>query len=159
MTNTSRNKRTDTASGVIMASPQKIYRAFLDPETVASWRPPEGMKCQIYAFNPHEGGTFRMSFGCTDTNHLVRGKTSEHADVFQGRFLELTPDRRIVELIEFESGDPAFAGAMTVTTTLVPVPGGTKVTFLCENVPVGIQPGDHYKGMMSTLKNLAAFTQ
>ena len=100
-----------------------------------------------------------MSFGYTDTNHLVRGKTSEHADVFQGRFLELTPDRRIVELIEFESGDPAFAGAMTVTTTLVPVPGGTKVTFLCENVPVGIQPGDHYKGMMSTLKNLAAFTQ
>src|SRR5258706_13441313 len=94
MTNTSGNKRTDTASGVIMASPQKIYRAFLDPEAVASWRPPEGMKCQIYEFNPHEGGTFRMSFAYTDTNHLVRGKTSEQADVFQGRFLELTPDRR-----------------------------------------------------------------
>lgn len=117
------------------------------------------MKCQIYEFNPREGGTFRMSFGYTDTNHAVRGKTSEHADVFQGRFLELTPDKRIVELIEFESDDPAFAGKMTVTTTLVPVSGGTKVTILCENVPIEIQPDDHDKSMESTLKNLAAFTE
>jgi len=159
MTNTFSNKRTDAASRVIMASPQKIYEAFLDPEAVASWRPPEGMKCQIYEFNPREGGTFRMSFGYTDMNHEVRGKTSEHADVFKGRFLELTPGKRIVELIEFESDDPAFAGSMTVTTTLVPVPGGTEVTFLCENVPIGINPGDHYKGMTSTLQNLATFTE
>jgi uncharacterized protein YndB with AHSA1/START domain len=142
-----------------MASPQKIYQAFLDPEAVSSWRPPEGMKCQIYEFNPHVGGTFRMSFGFTDTNHAMRGKTSEHSDVFRGRFLELTPNKRIVELVEFESDDPAFAGAMTITTTIVPVSGGIEVTILCENVPIGIQPGDHDKGMASILKNLAVFTE
>jgi uncharacterized protein YndB with AHSA1/START domain len=159
MTNPFSNKRTDAASRVIRASPQDIFQAFLDPEAVALWRPPEGMKCKIYDFNPREGGTFRMSFGYIGTSHDVRGKTSEHEDVFQGRFLELTPDKRIVELIEFESDDPAFAGAMTVTTTLAPIPGGTEVIILCENVPVGIQPGDHFKGMESTLKNLAAFTE
>jgi uncharacterized protein YndB with AHSA1/START domain len=159
MTNTTNNKRTDTASSVIKASPQKIYQAFLDPEAIASWRPPEGMKCHIYEFNGREGGTFRMSFGYADKDHEVRGKTSEHEDVFKGRFMELIPDKRIVELIEFESDDPAFAGKMTITTTLVPVPGGTEVTFLAENVPAGIKPEDHYKGMTSTLKNLAAFTE
>ncbi|MDP4262988.1 MAG: SRPBCC family protein [Bacteroidota bacterium] len=153
------NKRSDSASKIIRASPQRIYQAFLDPKAVASWRPPEGMRCQIYAFDSHEGGTFQMSFGYTDMNHTVRGKTSEHADVFQGKFLELIPDQRIVELVEFESDNPAFAGAMTITTTLVPVQGGTEVTILCENVPVGIRPEDHDKGMESTLKNLAAFTE
>ena len=157
MTNAPDHQRIDSASKVIKASPQKIYQAFLDPEAIASWRPPEGMTCQIYEFNPHEGGIYRMSFSYTDTNHPVRGKTSEHADVFQGRFLELVPNKRIVELVEFESGDPAFAGTMTITTTLEPVPGGTEVTFICENVPTGIRLGDHYKGMMSTLKNLAVF--
>lgn len=159
MTNASGKKRTDSASRVILASPRTIYQAFLDPEAVASSRPPEGMKGQIYAFDPREGGTFRMSFAYTDTDHTVRGKTSEHADVFQGRFLELVPNERIVELVEFESDDPAFAGAMTIITTLAAVSGGTEVTILCENVPSGIRPSDHQTGLTSTLKNLAAFTE
>jgi len=159
MTNTFNNKRTVSASRVILASPETIYGAFLDQEAVATWRPPEGMKCQIYKFDPRKGGTFRMSFEFTCVNHEVRGKTSEHADVFKGRFLELVPNKRIVELVEFESDDPTFADAITITTTLAPVPGGTEVTILCENVPIGIQPGDHYEGMTSTLMNLAAFTE
>ncbi|MDP4213729.1 MAG: SRPBCC family protein [Bacteroidota bacterium] len=159
MTDALNNIRTDRASRVIRASPETIYRAFLQPEAIASWRPPEGMKCQIFEFNPRMGGSFLMSFGYTDTRHAVRGKTSEHADVFKGRFLELTPNQRIVELIEFESDDPAFAGPMTIITNLVPVPGGTEVEFVAENVPAGIQPADHDKGMQSTLKNLAAFTE
>jgi len=159
MTNTVGNTRTDSASRVIKASPQKIYQAFLDPDAIASWRPPEGMHCEIFEFNAREGGTYHMSFGYNDTEHEVHGKTSAHADVFQGRFMELVPDKRIVESIEFESDDPAFTGKMTITTTLVPVEGGTQVTFLAEHVPPGIKPEDHYKGMMSTLKNLAAFTE
>src|SRR5262249_43556189 len=113
----------------------------------------------IFEFEPREGGAFRMSFGYVDQVHDVPGKTSEHADVFHGRFLKLEPDKQIVEHVEFETDDPAFAGAMTVTTTLNSVPGGTEVTILCENVPVGIRPGDHEKGMASTLENLAAFTE
>jgi uncharacterized protein YndB with AHSA1/START domain len=159
MTEVSGKNRSDSASRVIRASPRAIYEAFLDPEAVASWRPPEGMTCQIYAFDPREGGTFRMSFAYMDTDHTERGKTSEHADVFQGRFLELVPNERIVELVEFESDDPAFAGAMTIITTLAAVAAGTEVTILCENVPSGIRPGDHQIGMTSTLKNLASFTE
>jgi uncharacterized protein YndB with AHSA1/START domain len=159
MTEASGKNRTDSASRVIRASPRAIYEAFLDPDAVASWRPPEGMTCQIYAFDPREGGTFRMSFAYTGTDHTVRGKTSEHADVFQGRFLELVPNERIVELVEFESDDPAFAGAMTITTTLAAVADGTEVTILCENVPSGIRPSDHQIGMTSTLQNLASFTE
>lgn len=157
MTHTSDKKRVDSASRFIMASPQTIYQAFLDPEAVASWRPPEGMKGQIYAFDPREGGTFRMSLAYTDDT--LRGKTSEHTDVIQGRFLELVPNERIVELVEFESDDPAFAGAMTVITTLTAISGGTEVTIRCENVPNGIRASDHQAGIMSTLNNLAAFTE
>lgn len=131
----------------------------MDPKAIASWRPPTGMKCQIFEFEPREGGAFRMSFSYADAVHDLPGKTSEHADVFHGRFSRLDPDKQIVELVEFETDDPAFAGAMTVTTTLAPVPGGTEVTILCENVPVGIRPGDHEKGMTSTLANLATFTE
>jgi uncharacterized protein YndB with AHSA1/START domain len=160
MQDTNVSKRTDTSSAMIRSSPHSIYKAFLNPEAVAQWRPPKGMKCRIYEFNPQAGGFFRMSYGYGDKNHEVPGKTSEHEDIFHGRFLELIPNKRIVELIEFESEDPAFAGEMKITTTLVPVPGGsTEVSFRCENVPVGIRPDDHNKGMKSSLENLAEFTE
>ncbi|MPZ39891.1 MAG: hypothetical protein GEU95_17890 [Rhizobiales bacterium] len=110
-----------------MASPQTAYRAFLDPEAVASWRTPEGMKGRVHAFEPREGGTFRMSFTYTDAGHAARGKTSEHADVFHGRFVELVPDERIVEAVEFETDDPAFAGAMTVITGIMYVGNAPKI--------------------------------
>ena len=121
MTNESGEKQTHSASKVIKASPGTIYQAFLDAKAVAAWRPPAGMKAHIYAFNPREGGTFRMAFEYANADHRVRGKTSEHADVFHGRFLELVPDKRIVELVEFESDDPAFSGAMTIITTFAAV--------------------------------------
>lgn len=84
MTNESGEKQTHSASKVIKASPGTIYQAFLDAKAVAAWRPPAGMKARIYAFNPREGGTFRMAFEYANADHRVRGKTSEHADVFQG---------------------------------------------------------------------------
>jgi uncharacterized protein YndB with AHSA1/START domain len=144
---------------VIRASPQTIYDAFLNPEAVAKWRPPHGMTAEIYAFDPREGGSYRMVFVYTAVDRTARGKTSENADVFHGRFLELVPGERIVEVVAFESDDPVFAGAMTVTTTLAVVPEGTEVSFVCENVPSGIRPSDHQVGMASTLAQLAAFTE
>ena len=95
------------------------------------------------------------------TNRDIRrpGKTSEHSDVVEGKFLELVPDERVVQLVEFESENPAFVGAMTMTWSLAAVPGGTEVTILCENVPEGIRQEDHDAGLRSTLENLAAFTE
>lgn len=115
-------KRTDVASNVIAAPSRAIYQAFLDPAAVATWRPPKGMSAVIHEFDPREGGAYRMALVYADAGHAVRGKTSEHADVFTGRFLELVPDERIVELVEFESDDPAFADAMTIVTTMTAVP-------------------------------------
>jgi uncharacterized protein YndB with AHSA1/START domain len=152
-------KRIDSASRIILASRQTIYQAFLDPETLVSWLPPGGMRGHIYAFDAREGGTYRMTLTYEGATHSVSGKTSEHSDVVRGRFLELVPDTRIVQLVEFESEDPTFAGAMTMTWSLAAVPGGTEVTITCENVPEGIRQEDHDAGLRSTLENLAAFTE
>jgi uncharacterized protein YndB with AHSA1/START domain len=131
----------------------------LDLEALVSWLPPAGMSGHIYEFDARNGGAYRMSLTYVGTEHSTLGKTSEHADVFQGRFLELVPDERIVQLVEFESDDPMFAGAMTMTWTLSAVPEGTDVTIICKNVPEGIRQDDHDAGMRSTLENLAAFTE
>jgi uncharacterized protein YndB with AHSA1/START domain len=151
--------RTDTASRIIKATPQRIYDAFLDPNSVASWRPPKGMTARIYAFEAREGGRYRMAFLYKDAKHQTRGKTSEHADVFDGRFVKLEPGKRIVEEVKFESEDPGFADAMRITTTLTSVLDGTEVRSVCENVPPSIKPEDHQAGMASTLENLAAFVE
>src|SRR5262245_55870779 len=95
--------RTDSASRVIKAAPDAIYRAYLDPRAVAQWRPPKGMRATIYAFDAREGGVYRMAFEYVGANHAVPGKTTAHADVFEGRFVELVPNERIVERVEFES--------------------------------------------------------
>lgn len=152
-------RRTDIASRIIRASPQALYRALLDPVAVAAWRPPQGMRCVIHAFDAREGGRFRMALIYAGAAHAAPGKTSAHVDLVEGRFRELVPDRRVVEIVAFESDDPAFAGAMTITTTLAAVTGGTEVTIRCDEVPPGISAEDHAAGMASTLANLAAFTE
>jgi uncharacterized protein YndB with AHSA1/START domain len=152
-------KRVDQASRVIKASPQTIYRALLDPQAIVTWRPPDGMTAQIHAFDGREGGSFRMSLPYTGPDHAVRGKTSENVDTVLVRFVELVPDKRVVERAEFETEDPAFGGGMAIITTLTPKPDGTEVTIRCEDVPSGIPPDVHEQAIASTLKKLAAFTE
>lgn len=159
MTNASNKKRTDSASRVIKASPQTIYEAFVDPESLVSWLPPKGMKGHIYEFDARAGSIYRMSLTYIGTDHSTPGKTSEHVDVFKGRFLDFIPNERIVQLVEFESDDPVFAGEMIMTWTLASVLNGTAVTVVCENVPEGIRKEDHDVGLRSTLENLAVFTE
>jgi uncharacterized protein YndB with AHSA1/START domain len=151
--------RTHSASRVINASPTAIYRAFLDPEAVATWRPPKGMTAQILAFEAREGGTYRMAFVYSNAHHALPGKTSEHVDAFCGRFIELVANVRIIERVRFETDDPDLAGVMTITTTLVPAADGTRITIRCENVPAAISESDHLAGMASTLDNLASFVE
>ncbi|ODT06298.1 MAG: ATPase [Mesorhizobium sp. SCN 65-20] len=150
-------RRTDTRSRIIKAAPEAVYRGLVEADAVASWRPPQGMRAEILAFDPREGGTYRMAFIYQDAGS--HGKSRNNADVFEGRFVELARNSRVVELIEFESDDPAFAGVMRIVTTLEPVTGGTRVTVSCEDVPPGIGEDDHQKGIASSLENLAAFTE
>lgn len=157
MINPGAKTRTDSASRIVQASPQAIYRALVDPKALATWLPPRGMTGEIFSFEPRVGGRYRMVLTYEASQHPAPGKTSDDTDVVQGRFLDLVPDERIVQSVEFVSEDPSFAGTMTMTWSLASVGGGTEVTICCENVPEGIRPEDHDVGLRSTLANLAAF--
>lgn len=157
MTEATPVKRTDTASRIIRATPHAIFKAFIDPEALISWLPPEGMTGQIHAFEPHEGGSYRLALSYTD--HSIAGKSSEHTDIVSGRFLEIVPDQRIVQAVDFESDDAVFAGTMVMTWSLAEVQSGTNVTITCENVPHGVSKEDHDEGLKSTLENLAKYLE
>lgn len=158
MANESSNRRIDSASRVIMASPQTIYQAFVNSEALVSWLPPKGMSGHIDKFDPREGGTYRVTL-TYEMNHSNPGKTSENTDVAQGTFLDLVPESRIVQSVNFDSEDPEFSGEMIQKWLLEAVSEGTKVTIVCENVPEGIRKEDHDIGLRSTLENLAIFTE
>ena len=98
------------------ASRAEVYRALLDADDVARWRVPSGMTAVVPGFEPRVGGTFRVSL--TYDAPGAAGKTQGRTDTYRGRFAALVPDARVVEVIEFETADPAMQGEMTVTTTL-----------------------------------------
>lgn len=149
--------RKDRASRFVRAAPARIYQAFVDPRAWIAWLPPQGMTARLDHFEPRAGGTYRLILTYDAPGDEAPGKTSAAADVVHGRFVELLPDRRIVQEVRFESDDPAFAEAMTMTWSLAPVLAGTQVTFTCENVPDAIRPEDHAAGLASSLENLAAW--
>jgi uncharacterized protein YndB with AHSA1/START domain len=147
--------RIDSVSRVIRASSTAIYEAWVNPEALASWLAPEDMTAEVQTFEPRVGGLYRMVLTYSGDGHTP-GKATEHSDVVEGRFVELRPGERIVQLVNFESDDPAYAGTMKMTWTIAPsARGGSEVTITAENVPPGIRPEDHEAGMTSTLVNLA----
>jgi uncharacterized protein YndB with AHSA1/START domain len=152
-------RATTKVSRTIHAPRNVIYQAFLNPDALAAWRAPENMKAQVHNFDAREGGAYRMSLTYTNLENSPGGKTSEDTDTFQGKFIELVPDEKIVELIEFESRDPGFAGEMTITTSFTDAGEGTEVTVLCENLPTGIRPEDNELGCRLSLQNLARLVE
>jgi uncharacterized protein YndB with AHSA1/START domain len=149
--------RTDRASRLIKAPASQIYRAFIDPAALVGWLPPEGMTGEMLDFDARAGGGYRMALRYDDAEHETPGKTSEHADVVETRFVSLNPGRGIVQTAVFDAEDPAFAGTMRMTWTLEPAEGGTRVAITCEDVPQGIRKQDHLAGLKSSLANLAKF--
>jgi uncharacterized protein YndB with AHSA1/START domain len=146
-------------SRIIKAPRAKVYQAFLDPVAVAAWMAPDTMQIRVHRFDAREGGQFRISLTYPNPEHSQPGKTLADMDTYHGRFVELVPNEKIVEAIEFESQDPGFAGEMTMTVTLADVEGGTEVSLLYENVPVGIRPEDNEAGSRSSLQKLAALVE
>jgi uncharacterized protein YndB with AHSA1/START domain len=80
---------------------------------VATWMVPTGMTSRVHAFEPREGGSFRISL--TYDTPTGTGKTTAHTDTFNGRFVKLVPDEQVVEVVAFETEDPALRGEMTIT--------------------------------------------
>jgi uncharacterized protein YndB with AHSA1/START domain len=152
-------RATTKVSTIIKAPRRAVYRACLDPVALAAWRVPDNMTAQVHVFDAHKGGTYRMSLTYRDPRQSPGGKTSEDTDTFQGRFVELVADERIVEAIEFDARDPAFAGEMKMTTLLADADGGTEVTMLCQALPPGIRPADNEAGTRQALHKLAALLE
>ncbi|AOJ04065.1 MULTISPECIES: SRPBCC family protein [Burkholderia] len=147
--------RRDTASRLIQASPRAIYDAFVKREAVSAWLPPQGATMEVQTFEPRIGGRFQMTL----TFATALGKSTVNTDVVVGRFVDLVPQERVVQIFEFASDDPAFAGTMTMTWVLTAAADGTIVTVTAENVPPGIGQADHEIGMSSSLTNLAAYVE
>jgi uncharacterized protein YndB with AHSA1/START domain len=146
-------------SRIIKAGRKAVYDAFLNPDSLAQWLPPNNMTGHVHAFEAREGGAFRMSLTYPEPEHSLGGKTSEDTDTFRGRFVELVPYSKIVEVVEFESQDPAFSGEMTLIVTLADAGGGTEVTMLCQDIPRGIRPEDNELGCKESLQKLAALIE
>lgn len=147
-----------TASGLVRAPRSAVYAALLDPEAVARWRVPEGMSAEVHAWEPREGGRFRVSLTYDDD---TAGKTEGNRDTYAGRFAELVPDERVVEVLAFESADPELRGEMTMTWTLRDAPdgGGTEVQLVHDGVPDGVSAADNETGTRMALAHLAAHVE
>lgn len=147
--------RVDSAAQWVAAPPDAVYRAFVDPEALVAWLPPEGMTGEITAFDPREGGGYRMVLTYRDGSG--RGKSTASSDVVEVRYRRLEPGTLVVQEGDFQSDDPAFAGTMTMTWSLTSVSDGTEVEVRAENVPAGISATDHEAGLRSSLGQLAAY--
>jgi uncharacterized protein YndB with AHSA1/START domain len=134
-----------------------VYRALLDADAVATWMVPTGMTSQMHEFEPREGGAFRISL--TYEAPTGTGKTSAHTDTYHGRFVELVPDERVVEVVEFETADPGMQGEMTITIELADAAGGTEIRAVHDRLPPGLSPADNETGWRSSLAKLAELVE
>ncbi|MFF1510473.1 SRPBCC family protein [Streptomyces sp. NPDC058326] len=148
---------TTRVSRHIEAPPSAVYRALLDPEAVARWRVPYGMTCEVHDFDAREGGTFRVSLRYDMEDGA--GKSGARTDTYHGRFVELLADERVVEVIEFEAPDPRLHGAMTLTTTLLAMEGGTDVLVVHEGIPDAVPAADNETGTRMALDRLAELVE
>jgi uncharacterized protein YndB with AHSA1/START domain len=118
---------------------------------------PDGMSSRVHAFEPAEGGAFRISL--TYDRAAGAGKTAAHTDTYHGRFVRLAPNQEVVEEVEFETADPSLQGEMRVTMTLHDAEGGTELAAVHENLPRGLSPADNELGWRSSLAKLAALVE
>lgn len=133
---------------VIAAPPEKIYRAFLEPDALARWLPPDGFTGKVHALDARVGGGHRMSF-----TNFTTGKTHD----FGGEYLELRPDERLRYTDRFD--DAGLPGEMQVTVDLKAVSVGTEITIVQEGVPDAIPLEACYLGWQESLRNLARLVQ
>lgn len=133
---------------VLRATPERVYRAFLDADAMAKWLPPNGFTAKVHHMDARVGGTFRMSF-----INFATGKSHS----FGGEYLELTPHERIRYTDEFD--DPNLPGEMHVTVTLNKVSVGTELNVVQEGIPDVIPLEACYLGWQESLALLARLVE
>lgn len=133
---------------VLRGNPERVYRAFLDPDAMTKWLPPYGFTCTVHHMDAEVGGTYRMSF----TNF-----TTGNGHSFGGEYLELVPYERIRYTDRFE--DPNLPGEMQTTVTLKPVSCGTELNIVQEGLPEVIPVEMCYLGWQESLEQLAKLVE
>lgn len=133
---------------VIAAKPEKLYRAFVESDAVASWLPPYGFLCTVHELDAKVGGRHRMSF---------RNFTTGGSHSFGGTYLELMPGKRLVYTDKFD--DPGLPGEMKVTVELKAVSVGTEVNIEQQGIPDVIPVEACYLGWQESLRKLAKLVE
>ena len=132
-----------------------------DAEEIAAWRMPDGMTSEVHAFDAREGGKFRISLTHDALGPIGSqvGKSTAQTDTYHGHFARLVPDREVVEVLAFESADPAMQGEMTITYRLNDTDDGTELQAVHEGVPAGIAPADNETGWRMAFDRLARLVE
>jgi uncharacterized protein YndB with AHSA1/START domain len=134
-----------------------VYRALLDARAVETWMVPTGMTSHVHSFDAREGGSFRISL--TYDAPTGTGKTTAHTDTHHGRFVKLVTNEQVVEVLEFETDNPAMQGEMTITFTLADADGGTDIIAVHDGLPSGVSPVDNETGWRMSLAKLAQLVE
>ncbi len=128
---------------VLATSPEKVYRAFLEPDALAQWLPPNGFTATVHELSPVVGGRHRLSF---------RNFTTGLGHAFGGEYLELVPGARLRYTDRFD--DPKLPGEMRVTVSLQAVVVGTALEIVQEGIPDAIPVAACYLGWQESLQKL-----
>jgi len=133
---------------VLRAPPERVYRAFLDPEAKVKWLPPNGFTAKVHHEDARVGGTYKMSF---------KNFTTGSSHSFGGQYVELTPHERIRYSDKFD--DPNLPGAMEVTISLTKVSVGTELNITQAGIPDAIPAEACYLGWQESLALLAKLVE
>jgi len=133
---------------VLKAPADRVYRAFLDPDAMAKWLPPNGYTAKVHHMDATVGGTYKMSF----TNFA-----SGQGQSFGGKYVELVPGVRLRYTDAFD--DPNLPGQMQTTVSLKPVSCGTELDIVQEGIPAAIPAEMCYLGWQQSLVMLAALVE
>lgn len=141
----------------IWAPRPAVYRALLDPDAIARWRAPVGMRAQVHTFEGREGGTFRIS--------LIRDQPTQATPIaartgtYHGRILRLVPDTQVVEQLAFETDGPAAAVTVTTTTLSDAAAGATTVLVAHDGIPDAIPAAEAEIATRMALAKLAELVE
>ena len=133
---------------VLRSTPEKIYKAFVAPDPMVKWLPPNGFTARVHQMDVKVGGSYKMSF-----TNFTTGKSHS----FGGTYIELKPHERICYTDKFD--DPNLPGEMRTTITLKKVSCGTELNVLQEGVPAVIPAEACYLGWQESLENLAKLVE
>ena len=145
---TTNNTNTVRLHRVLRATPERVYRAFLDADATAKWLPPNGFTCKVHQLDAKVGGSFKMSF-----TNFSTGKSHS----FGGTYLELKPNELLRYTDKFDA--PGLPGEMVTTVHLKPVFCGTELNITQEGIPAAIPAEACYMGWQESLTLLAKLVE